>query len=153
MKVSKYIFSGLIGSGIFCSIFSMQWFLLNTKPVLIAYFPPFLVGFVSGIVIYFLKTRWESEAASKEREKMKAITEITGAVCHETNQPLQVIIGNLELFLLDLEKESDSYNQIVKIHNEVERIAEITQKLQNINQYKTKKYLSGKIIDIDASSN
>lgn len=148
---TKYLMSGCIGGGLFCVIFSIQWIILETRPVMTAYFPPFLVGFLSGLVVLFLRTRWEDEAASAERHRMKAIMEIAGAVCHETNQPLQIIKGNLELLLLDINEDDEVYGKLQKILAEVERIAGITKKLENIDQYKTKNYLSGKIIDIDGS--
>ena len=153
MKESiRYVAAGFISGSLFCLIFSIQWFILDARPVIAAYIPPSIVGFVSGVIINYLKTKWEEAAAEKERERLKAIIEISGAVCHETNQPLQVIIGKLELLQMDIEYESDIYNKVTEIRNESERIAEILRKLQKINTYKTKKYVSSKIIDIDASS-
>lgn len=117
-----------------------------------AYIPPMSVGFLTGVVICIFKIRWENEAVSKEQDRMKAIRETAGAVCHETNQPLQVIISNLEIMLMDLNDGTKMHSDLTAVLRQVERIAEITRKLHAINKYKTKPYLSGRIIDIDESS-
>jgi signal transduction histidine kinase len=38
------------------------------------------------------------------REKLQAVLELAGAVCHELNQPIQAILGHSELLLMDLPK-------------------------------------------------
>ncbi len=150
--LSLYLLTGCIGSTLFCSIFSLQWIILKIDPVLVAYIPPIIVGFLSGLLLNFFKIRLIKEAVSKEKDKMKTVREIVGAVCHEANQPLQAVLGNLELILLDTEVKSKMRDQIIATIKEVNRISEITKKLEQINKYKTKKYLSTEIVDINKSS-
>ena len=46
-----------------------------------------------------------AEARLLLNEQMKGVVEMAGAVCHELNQPLQMILGNAEIMLLDLEPD------------------------------------------------
>ena len=86
------------------------------------------------------------------REKLQCIIEMSGAVCHELNQPLQSISTYSELLMMDIDKENPSYEQIKKIKGQVDRMGEITKKLMNITKYETKGYPMGQIIDIDKAS-
>ncbi len=82
------------------------------------------------------------------REKLQGVLELAGAACHEMNQPLQNIF-----FILDelIEKYPDE-EMCKKLKEQVQRIADITNKLENITTYETKDYVQGlKIIDIDKS--
>lgn len=86
------------------------------------------------------------------REKMAGVLEMAGAVCHELNQPLQVISGYVEM-LLDDPSEDDGDERILNIIREqVVRMSRITRKLNNITRYETKKYLECRIIDIDRAA-
>lgn len=89
-----------------------------------------------------------------ERERMRGVLETAGGVCHELNQPLQVVAGYAEI--LELTKERDLEEQlgiVQKIRHEVKRMAEITRKLNNITAYRTKTYAGGtRIIDLTRSS-
>ena len=98
----------------------------------------------------------EKNRAARERaqkEKFIGVLETAGAVCHELNQPLQVISGYAELMLVDLNREDKHYELAEQILEQVERIADITGKLQKITRYKTVDYgRHAKIIDIHQSS-
>lgn len=89
-----------------------------------------------------------------ERERMQAVLETAGGVCHELNQPLQVVAGYAEILELTNERDSSEQNDIVqRIRHEVKRMAEITRKLNNITAYRTKAYAGGtRIIDLSRSS-
>lgn len=84
------------------------------------------------------------------REKLQGVLEMAGAVCHELNQPLQSLSGYSELLLMDIDNIRDKqlYERINKIKQQTERMGEITKKLMGITKYKTKVYLTEKIIDI-----
>ncbi|MCP4724204.1 MAG: PAS domain S-box protein [bacterium] len=86
------------------------------------------------------------------KEKLFGVIEMAGAACHELNQPLQVISGYSSLLLVEGfdKKTVEAYSNM--IHDQIDRLGNITQKLQNITKYKTKDYLDGKIIDIEAAS-
>ncbi len=88
----------------------------------------------------------------KKTEKLLAAVETTGAVCHEMNQPLQVILGNLELLRLSLKEDDPKIAMIDTILAHVDRLGRITKKLTHITRYETKDYVKGTIFDIDKSS-
>lgn len=98
----------------------------------------------------------EKNRAARERaqkEKFQGVLETAGAVCHELNQPLQVISGYAELMMVDLSEGDKHYGLAEQILEQVERIADITGKLQKITRYKTLDYdRHTKIIDIHQSS-
>jgi PAS domain S-box-containing protein len=83
------------------------------------------------------------------REKLQGVLETAGATCHEMNQPLQNIF-----FMLDELIENGYDNEtIFEIRRQIERIKQITSKLENITTYETKDYIQGtKIIDLDKAS-
>lgn len=95
----------------------------------------------------------QAEEERKEREKLQAVLELAGAVCHELNNPLQVVLvcsGKVESAL----GNDDTLKQtFVLLRKNIERMLEITNKLQGITQYATKDYIQGrKILDLDAAS-
>jgi PAS domain S-box-containing protein len=98
----------------------------------------------------------EKNRAARDRaqkEKFQGVLETAGAVCHELNQPLQVISGYAELMLVELNPDEKHYGLAQQILAQVERIADITGKLQKITRYKTLDYgRNAKIIDIHQSS-
>ena len=77
---------------------------------------------------------------------------MAGAVCHELNQPLQVVSGNTELLLMDITEDNPLYGNIKTIKEQVHLMGEITKKLMKVTKYRTKDYLTSKIIDIDKAS-
>ncbi|MCG8688428.1 MAG: PAS domain-containing protein [Desulfobacterales bacterium] len=87
-----------------------------------------------------------------KKEKLQGIIEMAGAVSHELNQPMQVITTALEL----LSDHNATQDEKVHLSNEllhaIEKMKTITGKLMNITSYKTKAYLSGKIVDIEAAT-
>jgi len=87
-----------------------------------------------------------------EKEKLSAVIQTAGAVCHEMNQPLMVILGFAELLLEDLQEDGSQKENLKEIKKQVERLGSITRKLMSITRYKTKGYLNAEIIDIDAAS-
>ncbi len=97
--------------------------------------------------------RKKSEETRVIQEKLEAILEMTGAVCHEMSQPMMAIYGYTELVGMKMPKEDPLYRQIIKIGEQVDRMGRITTRLMRINRYKTRSYLEGmKIIDIEGSS-
>jgi nitrogen fixation/metabolism regulation signal transduction histidine kinase len=88
-------------------------------------------------------------------QKLVAAIETAGAVCHEMNQPLQAMAGALDLTMLDIEADIDRETlkgKVRKVQSEVFRLGHITKKLMNIRQYQTKKYMKGKILDIERAT-
>jgi K+-sensing histidine kinase KdpD len=87
----------------------------------------------------------------KKKERMEAASETIGAICHEMNQPLQAIMGNVEL-LTQFQLEAGAVLKIEKIFSEMERIQSINSKLMNLTHYQTKPYLSTNILDVERSA-
>ena len=98
----------------------------------------------------------EKNRAARDRfqkEKLQGVLETAGAVCHEMNQPLQTILGHTELSLADISPDNPAYLSLTKISKQIDRMAEITHKLQSITHYETMDYDSKtKIIDIHKAS-
>ncbi len=94
----------------------------------------------------------QHELTKLEKEKLKTLVEIAGAVCHEFNQPLQAISGSCELLKL-MDKPEDEKNELYKtIFEQIHRIKKLNHKLAHVTKYKRKNYLETKIIDILESS-
>lgn len=90
-----------------------------------------------------------------EKEKLTAVIQTAGAICHEMNQPLMAIMGFSDILGDDRFKgdDAEAFNSYLKeIKKQSARLGEITRKLMNITAYETKEYLNSKIIDIDAAS-
>ncbi len=107
----------------------------------------------SVISLQDITERKKAEEVVKQKEKLKGVLEMAGAVCHELSQPAMIIAGYAEIFLMNIDKESPLFEKIDKIRDQVERIGELTQKLMNITKYETREYGKGKtIVDIDKAS-
>lgn len=111
-------------------------------------------GDIVGIVVNVkdITDRKKAEEEKLSREKFQGVLETAGAVCHELNQPLQVISLSSGLLLMDLAEDNPLYANIKRINRQVDRMGDITGKLITITRYETKDYLKGKIVDIDKAS-
>lgn len=115
------------------------------------------VGMISGTkngVASFLDIT-DLKKAEEERgktRKLEAVIETAGAVCHEMNQPMQTILGNCELMIMDMDKNSPYYDKAFAIRTQIDRMSALMGKLMNIKDYKTRKYIERDIIDIDGCS-
>jgi PAS domain S-box-containing protein len=112
-------------------------------------------GHAMGSVGVMLDLTEKNRAARDrfQKEKLQGVLETAGAVCHEMNQPLQTILGHTELTLADISPDNPAFLSLTKISKQIDRMAEITHKLQSITYYKTMDYDSKtKIIDIHKAS-
>jgi PleD family two-component response regulator len=113
--------------------------------------------FSPAIVKARVETQLERRKAEQDRiqkEKLEAVIEIAGAVCHELNQPMQALTTYAELLLTE-NQDGDSRNRALeKIRDQVFRMRDITRKLNSITRYETMDYVfeGKKIIDIDRAS-
>ena len=81
-------------------------------------------------------------------EKLNGALETAGGVCHELNQPLQYILGAVQLLMLDVPEETPLFRNLDEIRARVEQMGEITRKLSAIIHYRTREYAGGhRIID------
>ena len=97
--------------------------------------------------------RKQSEEMIREKDRLQGVLELSGAVCHEMNQPLMAISGYSELILMDISEDNPAYSTIVKIQKQIDRLSNITRKLMEISRYETKDYLKEKIVDLAKASN
>ncbi len=97
--------------------------------------------------------RLRAEEESLMREKLQGALEMAHAVCHEINQPLQVITGYAQLLTLEKTGDENFIRYMQEIQSAVQRMTEITWKLNNITRYETIDYVgNSKIIDINRAS-
>lgn len=100
-----------------------------------------------------IQKRLREEEKRLELERLNTVVETVGGVCHNLNQPLQAILGNAELLMIDISEDHPNFNRIKTIRDQADKMGVITRKLMGITSYKSKDYAKGgKIIDIDASS-
>jgi DNA-binding response OmpR family regulator len=127
-----------------------------------------VAGFEAGAVDYVTKpfharellarvsTQERLRAAERERidrETLQAILELAGAVCHEFNQPLQIISGTVELMRHREDIDPSTLGDLKRVMDAVERLGGLTRKLSGITRRETREYLSGtRILDLEKSA-
>ena len=82
--------------------------------------------------------RRQTEEALRQ---LKALQELAGAAAHELNQPLQAILGSIALALMQCGHDHPSYSDLLRIQEEVRRMASIVQQMQELTEYRTKPYV------------
>lgn len=92
------------------------------------------------------------QTALAEKEKLQGVIEMAGAVCHELNQPMQVVSGISELLKANLKDNKSFDKNIQTLQGQIGKMSTITRKLMRITRYETKGYLNGKIIDIEKAA-
>ena len=93
------------------------------------------------------------QEALGRRGKIQGVLEMAGAVCHELNQPLQAIMSDIYLAMLEMDKADPLYESMTHIRTQVDRMADITRKLMRITRHETRDYIEGrKIVDIDKAA-
>ena len=87
------------------------------------------------------------------QEKLRGVLEMAGAICHEFNQPLQVICAQTELLAMNPEFGNPLKEKIAVIRRQTERLVNLTRKVMNITSYEAKDYPGGtKIVDLDRAA-
>jgi C4-dicarboxylate-specific signal transduction histidine kinase len=88
-----------------------------------------------------------------ERERLQGVLEMAGAICHELNQPMQVLCSHCEQYLKTMVEDNALGRHLKGIVEKIDHMALIVRKLELIASYETKDYMEGKrIIDIDKAS-
>ena len=112
-------------------------------------------GQAAGSVGVMLDLTQKNRAAREraQREKFQGVLETAGGVCHEMNQPLQVISGYAEIMMSETSPDHKMFRMAHQVSEQVDRMADITTKLQKITHYETMDYGEhARIIDIHKSS-
>jgi hypothetical protein len=99
-----------------------------------------------------IQKRLAAEQELTRQNKLEGVVEMARAVCHELNQPLQMILGNAEIMLLEGTDRQTLVKRAALIKEQVDRMGELSRKLIKIASYETKQFPQGKVIDIDRSS-
>jgi PAS domain S-box-containing protein len=99
---------------------------------------------------------WRKRAEAKllQHEKLQAVVEMAGAVCHEMNQPMQLTLVELaEFLLMESYQKSEIDKRVARIRNSLNALRDLSRKLMHITKYETRDYVEGeKIVDIDRAS-
>ncbi len=104
---------------------------------------------------YFMDITQQKQIEIEQRDKgkLKAILEMAGAVSHELNSPLQVVLTGIEKLGDETLAQSRRKDLIRLVRNSTLRIVELSSKIQKISKYAAKDYVGGtKIFDIDAGA-
>ena len=87
-----------------------------------------------------------------ESQKFQGVLEMAGGVAHRLNQPLTIINNQINEILSEIKQDHHMYRQIVKIHNQIKKMNDITDKLGRIKKYEAMDYVAGiRIVDIEKS--
>jgi|GEM_PF-5441129 len=112
-------------------------------------------GREEGAVAVFtdLSDRLRAEQEKENRSRLQGAMEMAAAACHELNQPLQVLSGQVELLSMSLSGTEDISERIDKIYGQIDRLTDMTRKIEGLTRYTTKGYAGEvRIIDLDKSS-
>jgi PAS domain S-box-containing protein len=102
-------------------------------------------------VVFDITDRKSIEEDQLAHKKLQGVIETAGAVCHELNQPLQVISGLTDLILMKIDEDSPLCQRTNKIKNQVERLTTLTRKFQDITRYTSRPYINTRILDLDST--
>jgi CheY-like chemotaxis protein len=84
-----------------------------------------------------------------EMEKNNVVSEISGTIAHELNQPLSILIGYCELLETGQLSFKDSDDITALLMEQANRMSVLVKKLALVTEYKTKQYSTGKIVSMD----
>ena len=98
-------------------------------------------------------SRQKYKLSQMEKERLAGVLEMAGAVCHELNQPLQVIQLYVDAINAAKIKDKSVRDALDQIHRQTVRMGSITKKIMQITKYESRDYLEGvRIIDIEKAS-
>jgi diguanylate cyclase (GGDEF)-like protein/PAS domain S-box-containing protein len=85
-----------------------------------------------------------------KEERLKVLLQMAGAMAHELNQPLMVLLGNVQLLSMCEGRPERMANHIARIEEAGERIADIVRKIQTLRHDDIKPYAGiSTIINLD----
>ena len=94
----------------------------------------------------------DRKRAEEERhhyEKLQGVLETAGAICHEMNQPMQIISGYSEMLLMNTSDNDPIREKLDAISKQIHRMGNITKKLMTIEDFDTQDYAGfSRIINI-----
>lgn len=93
-----------------------------------------------------------TDAAMRERERLRGVLEIAGTVCEDMAQPIDTIVDCSHRILDALSDGHPDHGKGLKLAEQTKRLEETARKLMGITRYKTRRYLGGRIIDIEEAA-
>ncbi|NTW76981.1 MAG: PAS domain S-box protein [Syntrophaceae bacterium] len=100
-----------------------------------------------------ISDRKRAEEEQLHREKLQVVLEMAGAICHEMNQPMQIISGLSEVLSTNIAENDPIKGKLETISMQIDRMANITKKLMAIKNYETQDYAGfSRIVDINKIS-
>jgi DNA-binding response OmpR family regulator len=78
-----------------------------------------------------------------EQEKLRNALAATAAACHELNQPLQYVMGAVQLLLMDLPPDDPNFEQLDAIRARAEQMGAITRRLAELTNCRTGAHTEG----------
>ncbi len=95
----------------------------------------------------------DKKKAHSNAEKFQGVLEMAGGVAHSMSQPLTIINNVLNEILSDMQTDDQTYRKLVKVHQQITRMNDITNKIANIRKYEAMDYVAGvRIVDIEKAS-
>lgn len=95
------------------------------------------------------------EEKKLKEEKFKGVLETAGATCHEFNQPLQILMGHIQLLQLKFGNNENINSSLKILIDQVMRMDKLTDDLSNItsqDSVESMDYLDKKILNIKKSA-
>lgn len=84
--------------------------------------------------------RRKADEEERHSARLSAALEMAGAICHEVNQPLQVI--SARIYLLSMDNHDDRTREALEMMNDqVHRIGSITRELMGLKRYSNRDYI------------
>jgi 5'-nucleotidase len=90
--------------------------------------------------------RIDSAEKPDDEERLKVALETAGGVCHKLNQPLQFVLGSLQIMMMDTPPDAPKHKELATILKHVEKMGEITRNLADITTYRTRRHAGGQNI-------
>jgi nitrogen-specific signal transduction histidine kinase len=94
----------------------------------------------------------QGEEERQQKEKLQGVLEMAGTICHELNQPLQVVSGLSYLLTFDIEADSPLCEKINTIIDQTYKMGGIAGKFQRIVKGETKDSPENKVIDTERTA-
>lgn len=88
----------------------------------------------------------EQQKSVIEEERLKVLLQMAGATAHELNQPLMILMGNVQLMEMDGNIPAHLAGRVSKIIEAATRISDTVKKIQTLRHDQPKTYAGGKTI-------
>ncbi|CAB5156008.1 hypothetical protein D3OALGA1CA_4731 [Olavius algarvensis associated proteobacterium Delta 3] len=107
--------------------------------------------YIDGIIRDITQEKVEKKANSRHH-RLRGVQQMAGGIGHQLNQPLTVLNNLISELMTTPETPESSKNALKKIQEQVRRLNDIAQKIQNIKHVEMMDYVAGvQIVDIDRS--